>query len=422
MEFSSEEIERRREERDRERKFMAAQMNALKIGAIVAAVVMVTCVAAILIASGIAANRRPGELASQPTTQPTEPAPTLPDTVITLVAGGDVNVTDKVVSAGLTPQGYNYADIFLDVMPVIAGADVSVVNFEGVLAGAPYNGQSAPQELMQALKDVGVDLVQTANTKSISKGPLGLKSTLDGAYAAGLLPVGTFYSNDEFAETGGFTIIEVQGIRIAFVAFTKGMGVAKLPKGYENCVNLLYKDYTSTYQEVDKEGIKSVLKKVAAQKPDVTVAMLHWGSEYNDKKSDSQKTIVKLMQDNGVDAILGTHPHYVQEMEFDPDAGTFVAWSLGDLLGDAAKAGTNYSVLLELEITKDGDTGAVSITGYHYVPVFLEDTTADGGKLRLLRIEEAMASYQNNAVNRVSEQTYKAMVNALERIEDRVKG
>jgi len=146
---------------------------------------------------------------------------------------------------------------------------------------------------------------------------------------------------------------------------------------------------------------------------------VHWGSEFNNTISESQERIRKLMQEKGVDAIIGTHSHYVQKMQFDPEAGTFVAYSMGDFLGDAQRAGSEYSVILELEITKDNATGETKITGYDYVPIF---TVAEEGKpLRVVRIREAMKAYEDGFIDRISKETYDAMAYALERIEARIK-
>ena len=193
-----------------------------------------------------------------------------------------------------------------------------------------------------------------------------------------------------------------------------------LPAGKEGCVNLLYTDYSTDYQKVDTEGITKILDAAAKEKPDVTVALVHWGSEFNNTISESQEQIRKLMQEKGVDAIIGTHSHYVQKMEFDPTAGTFIAYSLGDFFGDAQKAGSEYSVVLELEITKDNVTGETKITGYDYVPIF---TVAEKEKpLRVVRIHEAMKAYEDGFIDSVSKETYDAMAYALERIEARIAG
>ena len=222
----------------------------------------------------------------------------------------------------------------------------------------------------------------------------------------------------EYKAGKGYTIRNVKGVKIAFVAFTKGMDGMTLPMGSEHCVNVLYEDYDSTYQNVDTEKIREVLEAVEKEKPDLTVAMLHWGSEYNDTISSTQKKIVSQMQELGVDAIIGTHPHYVQQMSFNPETGSFVVYSLGDFISDGTRSGTEYSVVLKLEITKSG--GETKITGYSFTPIF---TVAEKGKtVRSVRIAESMAAYDSNYIKRVKESTYNAMSYALSRIDARVKG
>jgi len=424
MAFDDNELNQRRQRHREEQKFLAAQRKLLRIGFIVTGITMVLCAATLLITHGLLRAPDPSKPSMEstipPTEAPTEPAP--PDTVIHFVAGGDINVTDKTVSAGNLPSGYDYSNVFLDILPVLAAGDLTAVNFEGSLFGAPYgtDSKSAPKELMQALKSAGVDFVQTANSYAVYNGLDGLQLTLQGIRQTGMEPLGTYADKAEFTENGGFVIRQVQGIRVAIVAFTKGMDGMGLPAGSEDCVNLLYKDFSSTYQTVDEDGIEDILHRAQEYQPDVTIALLHWGSEFNDKISDSQKKIVKIMTGAGVDAIIGTHSHYVQQVTLDEKTNQLVAYSLGDLLGDADRAGTDYSVLLDVEITRDGKTGQVKITGFDYTPVFIADETATGGQLRVLRIKEAMAAYETNCVGCVSKETYEAMKYALSRIEDRI--
>ena len=278
--------------------------------------------------------------------------------------------------------------------------------------------RSAPQTLAEALSRAGVDLVQLANSYAINQGISGLQATIQGVKDAGMEPLGVYADERAYKAGKGYTIREVDGVKIAFVAFTKGMDGMTLPKGSEHCVNVLYTDYDSTYQSLDKSTINKVLDAVEAEKPDLTVAMLHWGSEYNDTVSSSQKSIVSLLQERGVDAIIGTHPHYVQQMTYDPETGNFVAYSLGDLLGDGQRSGTEYSVILKLEITKSAE--GTKITGYSYTPIC---TVAErGSALRSVRIKEAMLAYESNYVERVQDTTYEAMTYALTRIDARIKG
>ena len=347
-----------------------------------------------------------------------KPDPTVgaSETVIELAFAGDVVISDKVVKTGEADGGYDYTTVFKDVLPLLAGADHTVVNFEGNLCGAPYGTKntSAPPELVEALSRAGVDMLQVANSCSINNGLLGLNATLDGIRAAGLEPLGAYASAEDFSKNGGFVLRDIQGIKVAFVAFTKGMDNIALPAGQEDCVNLLYTDYTTNYQKVDTEGISQLLRNVAAQKPDVTVALLHWGSEYNSKISNSQKKIVKLMKSEGVDAIIGTHSHLVQEIDFDQENGTLVAYSLGDLLGEAARGQSAYSAVLKLQVIRNDLTGQTRLAGYTYDPIY---TVYDGNEAQVLQMVPAIRDYEANGISTVSEEVYTAMTKAVTKVE-----
>lgn len=359
-----------------------------------------------------------------PPTQATDPnVPIQPPTQITIAFGGDINITDRVVAAGKSGSGYDYDALFRDIAPVLSGADATVVNLEGNLYGEPFGTQttSAPKELMHALRNAGVDLVQMANSSVLNNGLGGLRQTLSGIRELGMDGIGAFADEEEVEKYRGFTLKEINGVKVAFVAFTKGMDGLSLPAGKENLVNLLYTDYTSSYSQINTDGITKILRNIQLEQPDITIALLHWGSAYNGIVSDSQKEIVKLMQKEGVNAIIGTHSHYVQTVEYDAEQNTLVAYSLGDLLGDADKNNTNASTILQLQITKDHVTGITSITGYDHTPVYIATPETDGvDTMQLLRVRNAIAAYDANSIHRVSEVTYNAMKSALSRISSKV--
>lgn len=430
MPLHDDEMNMRREKREAQRRKQQAEAKRLRITLILAAVVLVLCTAGIVFLTGrsdspetpVAAETRP----TQKPTQATEPATRAQKstkTTIHIKAAGDLNVTNTVINAGVAVGGYNYTRAFMDVASTLSDADLTVLNLEGNICGEPYGSDttSAPRELLEGLRNAGVDLIQMANSCTINNGLIGLTSTLQSIRAAGLEPVGAFASESEFRESKGYTITQAQGVKVAFVAFTKGLGGRGLPAGNDNLVNILYEDYASTYDKIDRTRITSVLKAVEAEKPDITIALLHWGSEYNDDISDTQKSIVNLMKKQGVDVILGTHPHTVQAIEYDELAGTLVAYSLGDFFGDASRGGTNYSIILDLEITKDSSTGTTKVTNYSYTPIYTvsEAETADGYR-RVVRIDKTVEAWEENYLDKVSQSAKESMVYALERIEARI--
>ncbi len=416
-ELNSRQAQRKERQRARE---TARRRARIRGGLIAGAVLGVALLVAVVLLQR-SCQAEPG-VSSQPSfTVPStqEPRPSEPETQITLSFAGDLNITQRVVSSGLVGSRYDYTDTFMDVAGVFAGSTAAVLNFEGNICGANASA-SAPQELANALADMGVDMVQMANSYTVHNGLSGLTDTLNSLRSAGLEPLGAWASQQEARESQGFTIRDVGGVRVAFVAFTKGVGSMGLPAGSQSQVNLLYKDYSSTYQQVDTDNILRVLQAVQTEKPDITIALLHWGSEFNDEISDSQAEITELMYENGVDAIVGSHPHYVQQVSFDEDQGRVLAYSLGEFLGDAEAAGTNYGIILQLQITRDNAAGTAKITGCDYVPIFI--VNEEGKPLRVVRIREAMEMYENNHIFRVSAETYEQMKYAMLRIEARTEG
>ena len=432
MAMSPEDMEKRRQRRQAQLKKQRAQRRKLRLGLAAAVVVLGLCAFGIYY---FVENTPQGEATVQSaipettasTTAPTEETSPVREstTTIHLRAAGDLNVTDSVVDAGLAASGFDFTRAFQDVASTLSDADLTLLNLEGNIYGETYGTAttSAPSKLLTALRNAGVDLIQMANSCSINNGLIGLSATLQAIRASGMEPVGAYSSPNEFRRSKGYTICEIQGLRVAFVAFTKGVGGRGMPAGNEDCVNLLYLDYDSTYTKVDTQGITKILSDVKAEKPDFTVALLHWGSENNDTISSTQESIVKLLQKNGVGLIIGTHPHLVQKIDYNETAGTLVAYSLGDFFGDAARGGTNYSIILDVEITKDNVKGTTRVTGYSYTPIYTvtKGQSADGFQ-RVVRIEQAMQAYDGNFVDKITKACYDDMAYSLTRIASRASG
>ena len=111
----------RQEKRQKRKRFF-------KIAGIILAIVVLCALIGVLLVPAILPLFGIGE---QPT-EATLPIETQPDTVIHLIAGGDVSVTDKTVATGAAGSGYDYTEVFRDVLPVLSSADVTMLNFEGI--------------------------------------------------------------------------------------------------------------------------------------------------------------------------------------------------------------------------------------------------------------------------------------------------
>lgn len=357
-----------------------------------------------------ASPQQPAEPAETPSVSGTDEQPAVtvePDTVITLGAVGDIMVYDDQIELAKQADGsYDFTQSFAAVSALTMSADLMVGNLELTFCGEPYSGKPdfrAPEATGEALAAAGFDLVQTANTYSITNGISGLNSTIKYLNTMGIDHVGTYAAADDKSTNEGVFLKNVNGIKIAFIAYTKGVNNLHLPEGSEYAVDLLYTDYDSEYTRIDRDALEDSLKAARALNPDLTVAMLHWGSEWDDTITDTQETITDLLLDGGVDIILGSHPHVVGKMEqreVTTDDGKtktcFIAYSLGNFIASPAAQTSSHtmeSVLLELEITRKGSTGETTITGVSYTPLYIAQTAGDAGNaIQVLPIRSAIKS------------------------------
>lgn len=343
----------------------------------------------------------------------------------TLRAVGDIYLTDGMIDAARKSNGdYDFSAQFAAVVPLLAEADITLANFEGNFNAAPYGKETAsyPDALAKTLAAAGIDLLQTANTYSIYGGIAAMERTKTVIESAGMTALGTYLDADDRAENQ-VVVREINGIRIAFVAFTKGFGGMGLPAGAESSVNLLYSDYTSNYEDVDSASVREVMEAARKTDADVIVAAVHWGSENTRKVSSSQEEIAELLIECGADVIIGSHSHLAGEieqravrMESGLEKEVVIAYSLGDL---SAVDENDYTVglLLDLEITKDTD-GSIRFSRVDYRAVGAVDrgeTVHD--RYRVLDIDAAIALYEASYYDRVDESLYASLTAYRERLD-----
>ena len=371
----------------------------------VAAVVLVLII--VLIFKGCSGEKAPEEqqeVITPPPVEEKEPEAE-PDRKATLAAVGDIMLYDtQLIDAQQEDLSYNFDECFLGISAYTMSADLTVGNLELNMTGsAPYAGKpywNAPESLATELQELGFDVMLTANTYSITNGINGLATTAKFLNSAGIDHVGTHISDPDETPGAGAIMREVNGVKIAFIGFTKGVDGRTLPANNEYAVDLLYSDYNGTYSKIDSSKILDRIDDAKSLKPDVIVALCHWGGEYDLEITESQKDITDLLLENGVDVILGTHSHVVGPMGYvdvetvDGEEKTcFVAYSLGNFVSDMDKDYTMESVILNLEFTKSGKTGETTVSAAEYTPLYILDA-GEGADVRfqVLPIRKAVES------------------------------
>lgn len=319
---------------------------------------------------------------------------------------GDISVSQAQVQDATRSDGtYDFTQPFQSVAGYLSGVDYAVANFETTMVddlsygGEPY--YNAPVQLAGSLRGLGFRLVSTANTYMLNNGIDGLVSTKNYLTEAKLKSVGTYLSQEDRDKDGGAYIRDLHKIRFAFLSYTKGTDSVTMPEGCEYALNTLYDDYSDYWTDLRSSQIRADIQACKDAGAEVIIALVHWGSEYSRSVNTSQEEVAQLMLENGVDVIIGTHPHVVGKMGFQDVElldGThkqcFVAYSLGDFYTDPEKDSACSTVMLSLEFSKD-DQGKVTISDACYAPLYMQITEVENKKhFELLDIYSTIAGLE----------------------------
>lgn len=266
---------------------------------------------------------------------------------LSLVFAGDLMQHGPQISAAQVSDGYDYTECFQYIRQQIEYADIAVGNFETTLAGPPYTGYPcfcAPDEFLRDVKAAGFDVMLTANNHCCDKGPKGIERTIAMMDSLGMPHLGTYVS-PESRERQYPLLVEKNGIRLVLLNYTYGTN-GNSAKG-------------SVVNRIKRETIAADIVKAKQMNPDAIIACMHWGEEYHLTPNKEQRELADWLFSQGVDHIIGGHPHVVQPMEIRTDAQGekhALAYSLGNFVSNQFKDYTVGGMLVHMELVKDSTT------------------------------------------------------------------
>ena len=270
----------------------------------------------------------------------------------TLVGTGDALIHSPIYEAAYdsATDTYDFSSMLTDIKEAIKGYDIRYYNQEVVSDDdKPYSTYpmfNVPSQWdINMTADVGFNLVSLATNHSMDCGNDSAKK-----YAA------WWESRRHVLATGMASteqmrykhdIAKVNGISYTMLSYTYGTNGLRVPEDY--VVNVFD-------EEKALQDIQAVRDKV-----DVLIVAMHWGVEYNTGVTDEQKAQARFLGENGVDIILGCHPHCIEPWEW-IDEDTVVFYSFGNFISNQMTARTSHvrkvapiGMLGTLEITKTVD-------------------------------------------------------------------
>ena len=284
-----------------------------------------------------------------------------------MVAVGDILLHDTVFNDfRLEGDLFDFSPLLENVKSYIEPADFAFANQESNIGGieiglSSYPNFNSPYEIVRDLVGIGFNMFSRANNHTLDKGENGVIlaesywQTLNGIISAG--------STDSQEKRDQIPVIEQNGIRLALLAYSYGFNGYRVPEDKPYLANEF--SYEQAEQDIQKA------KEVA----DVIVVSMHWGTEYQDTPNETQLEQAKWLADQGVNVILGEHPHVLQPVDIlvGRDGNeTLVAYSLGNFISGQTGLAKLVGGILKFDIIKTtiGDEVKIEISQPQLMPTY----------------------------------------------------
>lgn len=283
---------------------------------------------------------------------------------ITIRSVGDILIHNEVYFDAANRaggQGYDFAPMFDPVRTYMENADITTANMEVPVAGpefqlSGYPAFNSPPEIIDALKGAGVDIVNNATNHSMDRGVEGVEVSTSNMRERGMPYVGSYSSPEDRATP---RIIEENGLKVGFLAYTYGTNGIPVPEGAEYAVNL-----------IDPEVMRADIAKLRPD-VDVLIVIMHAGEEYVSLPVEYQINTADTARRAGADFILGGHPHVIEPFQRYPDnePGLGVWWSHANFLSGQYQENTKLGGIGEYTINRDKD-GKLSLGPIRFMPTY----------------------------------------------------
>jgi len=226
-------------------------------------------------------------------------------------------------------NNYTYMyDFFKD---ELADADISIGLLENPISGdpAPCTGcMSFVGDARNALglKEAGFDILSLAGNHAGDGGQSAFAATIKNLDEQGVKHTGVGNNDEAKLEPA---IIDLDGWRIGMVSADTVASYYWNPGSNYYGTNWFSKQSNS---EIDMQRVQALAQLKEDNDIDYLIAYMSWGVEYTNKATKFQQDLAHALIENRVDLIVGSHPHWVQNIEFYDE--TPIIYSLGNFLFD----------------------------------------------------------------------------------------
>ena len=308
--------------------------------------------------------QQPESVATAAYVEPTPAPETTPEPMPTVETVRFSATGDDLIHDGIFLQAknrgtdgyYDFSYAYENMRDFYTQFDVNWLNQETLVNDAfdpsGYPMFSTPGEITDTLYNLGFRVFSLSNNHSYDKGAAGIEASMAhwAAMPDDVVTMG-FYNLETY---DNYAYQTVNGITFGYLSYTEHTNGLPTPSGT---------DYGVVYLD-DHE---TIAKQIADMRPncDVLIVSTHMGTEGTHEVNDFQKETAQWLADQGVDVIIGTHPHVVQNAAWLTGANgntTFIVYSLGNFINAQSSRDNVIGAILDVYFDKTTQPdGSVSI-------------------------------------------------------------
>ncbi len=270
----------------------------------------------------------------------------IPVQELELIFAGDLMQHKEQLQAAKGGDGkYSYSGYYRYIREIIEDSDIAVANLETPIGTKGFSGYPsfcAPDSFLYAAAAAGFNTILLANNHCLDRGRKGAMHTLSLLDSLGLQHCGVYRDAEEREERYPL-LINRNGVRIALLNYTYGTNGYSIPEPM--IVNI-----------IDKEVMAKDIAKAKSMNADAIIACMHWGDEYVSIPPGSVKKLAGWLLEQGVDHIIGNHPHVIQPIEIRDDEKTpdrhAVVYSTGNLVSNMSLRRTDGGIMVRMGLRR----------------------------------------------------------------------
>lgn len=308
---------------------------------------------------------------------------------IEIAAVGDILIHKEILETQYDAESdsYDFKNTLQYVKEYLSNADLAIGNLEGTLSGVENYGFSgypsfnAPDELADAIKWAGIDVLNNMNNHSLDRDIRGYHRTRETLEDKGFDIIGTRSSTED----DRYIIKDVKGIKVGIISYSYTMTAEGGVRGLNGTpiaseVYPLMNTFREDSLDDDLNNMKEQIAMMKADGAEVVIFYMHWGDEYELEPNGTQGKMAKFLANNNVDIVFATHPHSLQPIDIvKSDDGlheTSVIYSMGNFLSSQRTERiqnpyTEDGVIVFVNISKNDDTNEIKVEYPKYLPTWV---------------------------------------------------